>query len=96
MQILHEFTKVLHKKLKQDWLAIERVTQVLRSRFPQILPLTIEISAGAASPPRSNTLSFYDALVVTSALQADCERLLNEVMQLGRQLARLTIRNPFL
>ena len=41
-------------------------------------------------------LSFYDSLIVASALEAGCSTLLSEDMQDGRAIAgRLTIRNPF-
>lgn len=39
--------------------------------------------------------SFYDALVVTAALEAGCTALLSEHMQAGRTIQRLTILNPF-
>lgn len=33
-QVLNEFTNVLRKKQKQDWLVIEAAVQSLRFRFP--------------------------------------------------------------
>lgn len=40
-------------------------------------------------------LSFYDALIVAAALEADCNRLYSEDMQHGQQIQQLTIQNPF-
>jgi predicted nucleic acid-binding protein len=38
---------------------------------------------------------FYDALILTAAIEMDCARLLSEDLQDGRQIHGVTIRNPF-
>ena len=40
--------------------------------------------------------SFYDALVVASALQGNCKRLLSEDLQHGQVIEGLKVVNPFL
>ena len=40
-------------------------------------------------------LSYYDAVIVASALEARCDRLLTEDLQAGRRINGLTIVNPF-
>lgn len=40
-------------------------------------------------------LSFYDALIVASALEAGADRLLSEDMQAGRRFGTLEIVDPF-
>ncbi len=44
---------------------------------------------------RDDAFSFWDALIVEAALQADCRVLLSEDMQDGRKIGQLLIRNPF-
>ncbi|CAI8812458.1 protein of unknown function [Methylocaldum szegediense] len=39
--------------------------------------------------------SFYDALIVASALEFDCTRLYSEDLQHGQRIGGLTIENPF-
>lgn len=39
---------------------------------------------------------FYDSLIIASALEAGCYRLLSEDFQHGQQIEGLTIENPFL
>jgi predicted nucleic acid-binding protein len=39
---------------------------------------------------------FYDSLIVASALQAGCSRLLSEDLQHGQRIEGLTVENPFL
>jgi predicted nucleic acid-binding protein len=44
---------------------------------------------------RSHQISWWDALIVTSALQLDCTTLWTEDLQDGRKFESLTVRNPF-
>jgi predicted nucleic acid-binding protein len=41
-------------------------------------------------------LSWYDALIVSSAIQARCDLLFTEDLQHGRRFGTLQVRNPFL
>ena len=41
-------------------------------------------------------ISFYDALIVASAIEAGCNILYSEDMQHGRRIGGLAIVNPFL
>jgi predicted nucleic acid-binding protein len=43
----------------------------------------------------SNSISFYDSLIVQAALDCGCVKLYSEDMQDGQQLDSLTIINPF-
>jgi predicted nucleic acid-binding protein len=45
---------------------------------------------------REHGLSFYDALIVASAVEAGCDILYSEDMQHGRTFGGLGIVNPFL
>ncbi len=40
--------------------------------------------------------SFYDSLIIASAIQADCTILYSEDMQHGQEIMNLSIKNPFL
>ncbi|MBV9637398.1 MAG: PIN domain-containing protein [Methylobacteriaceae bacterium] len=95
-QVLNEFTNVLRKRRKQHWSAIEAAVLLLRSRFDAIRPLTAETHASAIAVARDHGMSFYDSLIIASALDAACDTLVTEHMQHGRTIGRLTIRNPFL
>ncbi|MBV9222014.1 MAG: PIN domain-containing protein, partial [Methylobacteriaceae bacterium] len=95
-QVLNEFTNVLRKRQKQDWSAIEAAVSVIRSHFEEIRPLTVDTHASALALARDDGLSFYDALIVASALEAGCDTLFTEDLQHRRVVEGLTIRNPFL
>jgi predicted nucleic acid-binding protein len=41
-------------------------------------------------------VSWYDALIVSAAIQARCEILFSEDLQHGQRFGSLQVRNPFL
>ena len=49
----------------------------------------------AVSLARTHGFSFYDSLIVASALEAGYDTLLTEDLQAGRRIKGLTIVNPF-
>lgn len=95
-QVLNEFTNVLRKKQKQDWAIIEAAVQSIRFRFPDIVPLTSDTHTAALVLARDHGLVFYDALIVSAAIDAGCDTLYSEDMQHGRSIGGLSIVNPFL
>jgi predicted nucleic acid-binding protein len=94
-QILNEFANVAHKKLRHGWREIEQAIDDFVEAFDQVLALTLDTHRQAQVLARDHGLSFYDALIVASALEAGCDTLYSEDMQHGRVFRGLTIRNPF-
>jgi predicted nucleic acid-binding protein len=95
-QVLNEFTNVARRKRERDWADIERAVSVIRARFPEIMPLSADTHAAALGLARDHGLAFYDALIVASAIEAECDILYSEDMQHGRSIGGLTIVNPFI
>jgi predicted nucleic acid-binding protein len=95
VQVLNEFTHVAHKKRKRPWPDIESAISVLRLRFPEIMAITVITHQSALAIARDHNLSFYDALIIASALEAGCDTLYSEDLQDGRRLPGLEIVNPF-
>ena len=95
VQVFNEFANVARTKLKWSWPDIEAALALVRARVGRIRPVTIDTHAAAITLSRDHRLSFYDALIVASALEAGCNTLLSEDMQHGRKIEGLTIRNPF-
>ncbi|MGD1215242.1 MAG: PIN domain-containing protein [Terriglobales bacterium] len=65
-----------------------------------LLPLlavyfTPELYARALNIANRDRLSWYDALIVSAALQGGCEVLYSEDLQHGRRFGDLVIENPF-
>lgn len=96
VQVLNECTNIARRKMRLSW----PDTHTFLSTFRELLtvhPVTIEVhDTGFAVAERYN-LSTYDAMIVASALNANCDTLWSEDMQHGMSIDnRLRIINPFL
>ena len=60
-----------------------------------IFPATIDAHRTAAREAPAGRFSYWDAVLVASAIEAGCTLLLSEDMQDGMIVGPLTIRNPF-
>ncbi len=93
VQVLQEYFSVVTRKMGVDpTIAIEKMRLFQRARV--IVPdgdAVIE----AARLGVEQRLSFWDAMIVTAAIQGGCTRLYSEDLQHGRRLAGLEIVNPF-
>lgn len=95
VQVLNELTNVVRRKLRLAWPETRSFLSVLRGLLI-VQPITVEThETGLALAERYN-LSIYDAMIVASALQADCGTLWSEDMQDGMEFDEgLRIVNPF-
>jgi len=95
VQVLNEFTAVSRRKQRRDWREIaEAVADVLTTVDPP-LALTLDLHNSARALAQDHGLSFYDALIVSAAIEAGCDTLFSEDMQHGRSIGGLAIVNPF-
>jgi len=94
-QVLNEFTQVARNKRQRSWAEIEAAVIVIRMQFPDVAPLTAETHAAGLALARDHGQSFYDALIVATALEAGCDTLYSEDLQDGRRFPGLVIVNPF-
>jgi predicted nucleic acid-binding protein len=96
VQALNEFVATARRKLDMSWEEITEALDAIRILCPSPRAVTIETHDAALSIARTYDFHVYDALVVASALAADCETLYTEDLQDGQVIEeRLTIRNPF-
>ena len=96
VQVLNEFANVARGKLKWPWLDIEATLTLVRSRTGRVRDISVLTHEAALAIARDHRLSFYDALIVASAIEAGCDVLYSEDMQHGRTIGGLAIVNPFL
>lgn len=96
VQVLNEFTNVARRKLGWSWEQVEAALGVIDELVGPARPLTAAIHAHAVSIARDHGLSFYDALVVAAATDADCQVLCSEDLQHGQRFGTLMVSNPFL
>jgi predicted nucleic acid-binding protein len=95
VQVLNEFVAVARRKQNRTWSEIaEAIADALVLVDPP-LALSLDLHIAARTLAENHRMSFYDALIVASAIEAGCDILYSEDMQHGRVLGELTIRNPF-
>jgi predicted nucleic acid-binding protein len=96
VQVLNEFANIARRTLDWPWSDIVQALGAFRALCSEPLAIGIGTHEAAIDIAERDGISFYDALIVASALEAGCSMLLSEDMQDGRTIAgRLTIRNPF-
>jgi predicted nucleic acid-binding protein len=96
VQVLNEFVATARRKLAMSWDEIAEAVGAVRVLCPSPLAITVETHDAALRLAERYGFHFYDALVVASALGADCETLYTKDLQDGQVVDdRLTIRNPF-
>lgn len=96
VQVLNEVANVARRKLKLSWAEVADALGALRVLCAAPRPLTLAIHTAALPLAERYQLSLYDALIVASALDADCTTLLSEDLHDGLVVAdRLTVHNPF-
>jgi predicted nucleic acid-binding protein len=92
-QILQEYYAVATRKLglsTED--ARARVEMLSKLEVVQITPALI---LGAIDLQRAHAVSFWDALVVKCATEADCDAILSEDLHHGQTIDGVRIVNPF-
>lgn len=94
-QVLNEVSNVLRRKQKQHYSDIINVIKELRSNF-NVAIVTPETIEHALALGERYGYSFFDSLMLASALEHSCITLFSEDMQHGQLIEdRLTIVNPF-
>ena len=95
VQVLNEFAAVLRRKFRLEWDQIADAVADIRAALGPVRPVDVETHLHALDLARAHGFSFYDALIVASALASGCDTLLTEDLQAGRRVNGLTIVNPF-
>jgi predicted nucleic acid-binding protein len=93
-QVLQAYCNVAIKKLKRPLKHI-RAQLDLYEQFEVVLVTPAIIRAGL-DLHQTRSVSFYDAIVLTSAQMAGCSVLLNEDMYAGELVGGVRVVNPFL
>jgi len=95
-QVLNEFANTARRKLERSWPEVIDAVRTLRALCTECLPVTEQTHEAATRIARRLGYSFYDSLIIASALEAKCTTLLTEDMQHGQVIdRRLIIANPF-
>ena len=96
VQGLNEFTNVARRRLGMTWGEVREALAAIRIICRTILPINIDTHTGALRIAERYGYGIFDALMIASALSANCGVLWSEDMQDGIIVdRRLRIANPF-
>jgi len=96
VQGLNEFTNVAKRKLGMTWAEVRDALGAIRAVCGPIVPMDVETHADALRIAERYGYTIFDALMIASALRADCGILWSEDMHDGLIVdQRLRIANPF-
>ena len=96
VQGLNEFTNVARRRLGMTWGEVREELAAIRIICRTILPINIDTHTGALRIAERYGYGIFDALMIASALSANCGVLWSEDMQDGIIVdRRLRIANPF-
>ena len=99
VQVLNEVANVATRKFGMSWKETRAFLEHVRS-LCSVVPLTTDTHDAAVTLAQQHRLAFYDAVIVSAALQTGCRTLWSEDMQHGRRFgarrsSSLTVLNPF-
>jgi predicted nucleic acid-binding protein len=95
VQVLNEFTSVATRKFKMSYPEVREALQIVKT-VCQIHPLSVETHERGLDIAERYGFSWYDSLIVSAALSADCDYLYSEDVQHGQVIDnQLRIVNPF-
>jgi predicted nucleic acid-binding protein len=95
VQVLNEVANVARRKMRLSWQETRGFLSSLRELLT-VHPITVDTHELGLTLAERYHLGIYDALIVASALLAECDRLWSEDMQDGMAIdKRLRVVNPF-
>ncbi len=96
-QVVQEFLNVALRKFEKPFSALEARSylDLVLAPLCRALP-TFKLYQRALELKEETGFSFYDALILASALEAGCKTLYTEDLGHRQRVAGLTIQNPFL
>jgi len=96
-QVVQEFFNVALRRFSQPMHAAD-AAQYLNAVFRPLLAVhsSQALYAEALFLHAQSGISWFDSLIVSAAIQAQCETLFSEDLQHGQRFGSLQVRNPFL
>jgi predicted nucleic acid-binding protein len=92
-QVLQEFYVVSTAKLKLNVALVKKIIVTLK--YLKTITVDLKIIKEAIDCSALNKISFWDALVVTTAKSSGCHSIWSEDLGHGQQISGVRIINPF-
>ena len=94
-QVINEVCCNLLRKAGYSETELQQTIRNFQARYP-ILNVTADIIRHASSLRESYSFSYWDSLIIATAINADCAVVYSEDMQNGLHIDNLTIINPLI
>ena len=94
VQVINEVSNNMIKKFKFDNQKIKKFVIASYEKY-EVSNFSKEIFSLACDIREEYNISYYDSLIVSSAINSTCNILYSEDMQHNQQIKNLTIINPF-
>ena len=94
-QVINEVCCNLLRKANYSEAEIQQTIRNFQARYP-ILNVTADVIRHASSLRESYSFSYWDSLIIATAINADCAVVYSEDMQNGLHIDNLTIINPLI
>ena len=94
-QVLQEFYVTVTRKLAQPLKAATALDTVDRFAMLPLVAVDAPLILSAIRRSQKDVISFWDSLIIDSALKAGVQRLLSEDLQHGTIVDGMRIENPF-
>ena len=95
VQVLQEFYNTATRKIAIPLTSDQALEYVEFMGMLEVVEPSFAMVTSAIRLSQRHKFSFWDSMIVQSALAADCAILLSEDMQHGRRIDGLVIENPF-
>jgi predicted nucleic acid-binding protein len=95
VQILNEAANVARRKLRLSWPDTHAFLETIKAVL-NVRPITLQVHEAGMLLAQKSQLAIYDAVIVASALDANCDTLWSEDMHDGMVFEnRLKVIDPF-
>jgi predicted nucleic acid-binding protein len=94
VQIINEVSNNMLKKLNFSNQEIQKFIVNCYNKY-EVVNLSKNILINSAKLRDNHKLSYYDSLILSTAIYSDCDVLYSEDMQHNQKIENLTIINPF-
>lgn len=93
-QVLNEVCSNLLRKAKYTEIEIQKTIDNFQVRY-SIVNVTSNIIRQSSTLRISYRLSYWDSIIIATAIDANCDVVYSEDMQNGQHIGGLVIQNPF-
>ncbi|WP_043884347.1 PIN domain-containing protein [Caldanaerobacter subterraneus] len=94
-QVLQEFYVTITKKVKKPLSPVEAAEIISDLRSWKLSVIDIKDTLEAIRVSQRYMISFWDSLIIVSAVNLDCEIIWSEDLNLGQYFGKVRVQNPF-